>query len=160
MKRMKSMTAQEAAYKIIQEAGTPLPSREIAQIALNRGYLPSFAKDPVFSIATTIEKNIREGIYNSPQLVFIKTMDGRKIGLPSMDVAYEQTNDRLEPQGIASKQKLTVELPQEVIDQIQLAHQAKLAASYDETIALLIKKGLSSCATEIRKRLSDQLDSL
>lgn len=154
------MTAQEAAYKILLEAGKPLFSREIAQLALDKSYVSSSAKDPIFSIANTIEKNIREGTYNSTQLVFVKTTDGRKIGLPSMSKEPAQSDSLPETQPRTHKTKLTVELPQELINQVQLAYQAKLANSYDETVAVLIKKGLSSCALEIRERLFTQLEDL
>jgi hypothetical protein len=154
------MTAQEAAYKILLEAGKPLLSREIAQLALDKGYASSSAKDPIFSIANTIEKNIRGGIYNSTQLVFVKTTDGRKIGLPSMNKETAQDNSLPETQLRTHKTKVTVELPQELISQVQLAYQAKLANSYDETVAMLIKKGLSSYASEIRERLFNQLEDL
>jgi oligopeptide/dipeptide ABC transporter ATP-binding protein len=80
------MTIQEAAYKILEEAGKPLTSKEIAVIALNKHMVISNAKDPPFSLASTIDKNIRDGIYNKPRLKFDHTPQGRKIRLPSWEL--------------------------------------------------------------------------
>jgi len=154
------MTAQEAAYKILNEEQKPLQSRKIAEIALNKGYVASSSKDPVFSIATTIEKNIRDKRYNSPHLVFLHTRDGRKIGLPSMEEAGETESTTDPNQNFGAKKRVSVELPEEIIERIQLASQAKLTANFDDTVALLLQKGLSVSAAEIRKRLLRQLEKI
>ena len=154
------MTAQEAAYKLLKEAQRPLPSREIAEIALNKGYVSSSAKDPVFSITTTIEKNIREQRYNSPRLVFINTEDGRKIGLPSMKEAGKTASATDPNQNFRAKKKISVELPEELIERLHLASQAKLAANFDDTVALLLQKGLSVSREEVQERVLRQLEEL
>ncbi len=59
------MTIQEAAQKILEEAGKPLRSKEIAAIALERHMVISNSKDPISSHASTIDKNIRDGVYNN-----------------------------------------------------------------------------------------------
>src|SRR6478672_11110395 len=79
------MTVHETAHKLVSEAGHPLKPKEIAKLALENGLETSSAKDPILSIAGTIEKTIREEVYNSPRLVFVSTKQGRKIGLPSME---------------------------------------------------------------------------
>ena len=61
------MTIQEAAYQILKELGKPLGSRDIARIALEKNMVTSTAQDPTQSHAQTIEKNIRDGIYNKPK---------------------------------------------------------------------------------------------
>jgi hypothetical protein len=155
-----TMTAQEAGQKILTEVGKPLKSTEIAEMALARHYVASSAKDPVFSIATSIEKNIRNVTYNSPRLVFIRTERGRCIGLPSMEEAGKTEKKTACPQSPAKKEILAPRLPEELIERIQLAVQAKLAPNYDETLALLIQKGLSASAAEIRERLLSQLDNI
>ncbi|MBW1715981.1 MAG: hypothetical protein JRJ77_09180 [Deltaproteobacteria bacterium] len=76
------MTIQEAVFDILNEVGRPLSSRELAKIALDRGMVTSYAKDPVQSHAQTIEKNIRDDVYNRPKLIFIPTAQGRLIGNP------------------------------------------------------------------------------
>jgi HB1/ASXL restriction endonuclease-like protein with HTH domain len=154
------MTVQEAAHKILKEVGEPVSAKEIAQRALTRGYVASSAKDPVFSIGSTIEKTIREDKYNSPRLVFIRTRHGRKIGLPSMEIDNKHEKKASLNHHSVSKRRLNVELPEELIERIQLASQAKIAATYDDTVALLLKKGLSASAPEIRKRLLSQLDNI
>jgi undecaprenyl pyrophosphate synthase len=76
------MTIQEAARRILEEMGKPLSSRDIAKIALERRMVSSTAQDPIQSHAQTIEKNIRDGSYNKPKLVFLNSPQGRLIGLP------------------------------------------------------------------------------
>jgi len=160
-KRNEVMTAQAAAKKILSETGEPMRSREIARIALSKGDVTSASKDPVFSIATTIEKNIRENRYNTPKLVFIHSSDGRKIGLPSM---INISQDASKPLGQTTmqrkKKRISMDLPDELYNQIQLAKQAKLADDDEGTISLLLKQGLSFYAPEIKKRLMEQLESL
>ncbi len=152
------MTAQEAAAKILKEKGFPIGSRQIARIALNKGYVTSSSKNPVFSIATTIEKNIRENRYNSPRLEFIRTTEGRKIGLPDMKAANESKSGQISSD--SALKRVTLELPSELVDQIQLAYQANLADSYEETYVLLLKHGLKSYTGEIKKRLLEKLEGL
>ncbi len=66
------MTHQEAAYEILKKLGKPTSSKEIGRIAHDKKMVSSTAKDPAQSIAQTIEKNIRDGIYNNPKLVLSK----------------------------------------------------------------------------------------
>jgi hypothetical protein len=148
-------TIQEAAHNILQEFGKPLNSKEIARIALERRMVESMAKDPVQSHAQTIEKNIRSDVYNKPRLIFIYGHQ-RLIGLPtwegksSQDVDTQtKTNEYME---------LRARIPADLFENIQLARQAKLAISFDETVAFILRKGLSAVAVDIKKRLLQQLD--
>jgi HB1, ASXL, restriction endonuclease HTH domain len=154
------MTVQEAAHKILTEEGNPLSSKEIARTALAKGYVASSAKDPVFSIASTIDKTIRENMYNDPRLIFIPTRHGRKIGTPSMEEDNKAEKKISPNHNTAAKKRLNAEIPEELLEQLQLASQAKLAANYDDTVALLLQKGLSASTAEIRKRLLSQLDNI
>lgn len=150
------MNAHKAAYKILTEIGHSLTSKEIAQIALTKGYVESDAKDPISSIAATIEKNIRGGTYNSPRLLKY----GRKIGLPSMEETNQMEKASRTDQNPEGRKRITIELPQKLIDDIQLANQAKLAGNYDDTVALLLQKGLSALKHEIQKRVNNQLENI
>ena len=76
------VTIQEAAAAILKEKGAPMSSRELAAEALSRRAVVSNAKDPEASLGNTLEKNIRDGTYNHPKLVFVRAARGRLIGLP------------------------------------------------------------------------------
>ena len=146
-------TIQEAAHNILEEFGKPLNSKEIARIALERGMVESTAKDPIQSHAQTIEKNIRSDVYNKPKLIFMRGPQGRLIGLPIWEGKSSQ---------IVDKQNEYIELkariPADLLEKVQLARQAKLANSFDEMVAILLKKGLSAVAADIKKGLLHQLD--
>ena len=73
----------QAATVILKEANRPLSAKEIAKRALERGLASSNAKDPINSLAQTLEKNIRDDTYNDPKLIFIYSQRGRLIDLPS-----------------------------------------------------------------------------
>jgi len=149
------MTIQETAHAILTEAKKSMSSKELAQIALGRGF-PSTAKDPVQSLAQTLEKNVRDGMYNHPKLVFIYSNGRRLLGLPSWGQQSPTAVMSTQP----STGELTVRVPAEVLDQIRLAAQAKIAGTFEETVALLLRKGLSVVAPRIRKQLVEQLDRL
>lgn len=146
------MKVQEAAYKILGEEGRPVSSREIAKIALERGWVTSGSNDPVFSIASTIEKNIRTGTYNRPELTFVRTVSGRQVGLP-----------KWKPPGLSyqpSRRTVSVQIPEEIAEKVRLATQAKLAPSFEATVALLLRKGIVAAAPDIKAAMMRQLDTL
>lgn len=58
----------------------------------------------------------------------------------------------------ATLKELKAKLPIEVFEKIRLAEQAKLAKDFDETVTLLLKKGLSAVAPDIKKGLIQQLN--
>ena len=150
------MTIQEAAYQILKESGKSLSSKDIANIALEKHMVISNAQDPTQSHAQTIEKNIRDGIYNRPKLIFIHSLQGRLIGLPEWDSAPQITkNDQRQ-----NLFELRVQIPIELYQKIQLADQAKLKNSFDETVSLILTKGLSLLSPEIKKVLMEKLESL
>jgi HB1, ASXL, restriction endonuclease HTH domain len=150
------MRIQEAAHNILEEFGKPLGSREIAKIALERRMVISNAKDPVFSHATSIEKNIREDVYNKPRLIFVRGPKGRLIGLPSWESKSIQFPDSHSKS--IEYMELRARIPADLLEKVQLARQAKLADSFDEMVAILLKKGLSAVAADIKKGLLHQLD--
>ncbi|MBM4273630.1 MAG: hypothetical protein FJ134_04090 [Deltaproteobacteria bacterium] len=149
------MKIHEAAYKILDEFGKPLASREIVRIALDRGMVFSVAKDPVFSMATTIEKTIRDEIYNKPRLIFIKGHKGRLIGLPGWESkSAHSINDNRATNYV----ELRAKIPAGLFEKIQLASQAKLANSFDEMLIFLLEKGLLAVAPEIKRGLLQRLE--
>lgn len=67
------MTVQQAACKILEEKNSPMSAKEISKIVLDRKWKSSDSKDPVTSLAQTLEKNIRDGIYNELDLFLFTT---------------------------------------------------------------------------------------
>jgi len=150
------MTVQQAAYNILKEKNQPMRSKEIAKILLDRNLKTSSSKNPVFSLATTIEKNIREGIYNDPKLIFISMERGRRlIGLPF----WKNKENILKPDTL-NLQDLTIKIPSILMEKIQLATQAKIRSSFEETVIMILQKGLSVIAPDIKKSLVSQLNKL
>ena len=150
------MTIQEAAFQILKDVQKPLSSKEIAQIALEKRMVSSNAQDPIQSHAQTIEKNIRDDVYNRPNLIFINSSHGRLIGLPVWNSA-----SLIAKNNVTQKLcELRAQIPVELLEKIRLTEQAKLKDTFDETVSLILTKGLSSLATEIKKGLMEKLDSL
>jgi hypothetical protein len=149
-------TIQEAAHDILEEFGKPLNSKEIARIALERRMVKSMAKDPVQSHAQTIEKNIRSDVYNKPRLIFIHGPQGRLIGLSTWKGKSSHYDDT--PTKQSEYMELRARIPADLLEKIHLARQAKLANSFDEMVAFLLKKGLSVVALDVKKGLMQQLD--
>jgi hypothetical protein len=149
------MTIQQAAHRILTELKEPRKSKNLARIALERGLVSSNAKDPVQSLAATLEKNIR-GVYNNPKLIFIYSTQGRLIGLPSWE------NDALTKgtTSASSTREITARIPVELHDQIQLAAQAGLWNTFDDTVASLLKLGLSKVTADIEDKIRQQLNKL
>lgn len=150
------MTIQEAAYSLLQEAGNPMSSKDLARLALDRRMAGSAARDPVQSLAQTLEKNIRGGTYNNPKLKFVHTSSGRLLSLETWDDergVIETSTKRL-------IQNVSITLPEEIYEQVQLAHQAKIAESIEETTVVLLRQGLSMLAPKIKEGLMQQLKQL
>ena len=151
------MTIQEAAFQILEEMGKPISSKEIAKIALNRHMVSSSAQDPIQSHAQTIEKNIRDGIYNNPKLVFLNTPQGRLVGLASWNSSGDSVTNITSVQDL---RELKVYIPAELFEQIKLAEQAKLKTDFNTTVAFILTKGVTVLSTEIKERLMAQLNTL
>lgn len=149
------MKIQEAAKLILEEEQRPLSSREIAKRALERKMVSSNSKNPVFSHATTIEKNICDGIYNRPQLVFIHSPKGRLIGLPSCETKTPPISER-KPE----EREIVLRVPHDLYGKIELAAHAQLADSFNDTLSVIIRAGLSAVSDTIRARIIHQLQTL
>lgn len=150
------MTVQQAAYDILKEKNTPMSSRELARIILDRKLILSSAKDPVFSIASTLERNIRDGAYNKPRLFFTNLQRGRRlIGLPSWNrTGKPDSSDSM------TFQEISLRIPSTLGEKIQLATQAKIASSFDETVVKILQKGIAAMSSEIKDGLVTQLNTL
>jgi hypothetical protein len=147
------MTIQQAAYEILNEKQHPLSSREIAKIAVERRLVFSRAKDPVVSHAQTIEKNIRDGIYNSPQLCFLRDAKGRRVvGLPQWQEGGNSNNKEPKPR--------MLEIDPYSLEMIELAKEAGLGSNETKVVGRLIRTGFKTLIDEINSGLTNKLDEL
>jgi hypothetical protein len=148
-----NMTIQEAAHQILMEEGHYLPSKEIAKRAIEKGMVGSTAKDPILSLAQTIDKNIRDEIYNTPRLCFARDKSGRRVvGLPGWE-----ENDKIVTLPIPP---LTVEINGETVEMIELAKEAGLGINETEITNHLIRAGFKALASEIGSGLSKRFNEL
>ncbi len=150
-------TIQEIAYSILKEYGKPMPSKEVAQLALKRGLIQSSARDPIVSMAQTIEKNIRDSV--EPELKFIYgTQRNRLIALPTWDgmPLMDKKTGEQRVDIVELKARISIDLH----EQVQLAAQSKIASGFDETVSLLLRRGLIAEAIKIKEGLMKQLQQL
>ena len=155
-------TAQEAAHTILGELKAPTASKDLARLALERGLLTSNAQKPIDSLAQTIEKNIRDRVYNKPELKFVYSPAGRLVGLPDWEYSEPSASTSLATPSTPKAQlkELTVRLPIDIAEQVQLATYAKVAETLDDTVALLLQKGLASVAPHIEQALMARVRKL
>ena len=177
------MTIQEVAYSLLSEHKRPMTAKELAEIALERGLVHSSAQKPVDSHAQTLEKNIRDGVYNKPELKFV---DGpqrpRLLKLPEWEDQLNTAPSILQtPRTLIYRKRAAAEIqphtvsplpqtpgtaefkariPSDLLEQVQLAVQAKIADGFDQTVAALLRRGVSAAQADIRRGLMDQLDRL
>lgn len=144
------------AAEVLKSVGHPLPAKEIAKRLIESGRATSTAQDPVFSIASTIEKTIREGLYNVPELVFVQKPGGRLIGLRD----FENSAQPQDPKRSSASTVLFLTLPGELRDPVQLAIAAGLADSEQSAVLFFLRKGVEGSAADIRKGLEQQIERL
>jgi hypothetical protein len=151
------MTIQEAGHQILSEKRQALDSKTIAKLALDRGLVLSSAQDPIGSLAQTLEKNIRENVYNRPQLVFIHEGRRRLISLPGFNESEKLTPSR---PSFSETQQLTIRIPSELMKKIQLAEQARIGANFDDSVTTLLREGLRVVAPRIKEAIESLLKEL
>lgn len=152
------MTSQEAAHQLLTEAKKPMSAMALARLALGRQLVSSSAKKKIYSVAQTIEKNVRDGTYNNPKLKFVFGRSGeRMLALPEWDESQQSVRAAV-PGPVTAE--LTAQVQVDVLEQIQLAVQAKVADGFDATVAHLLRRGLSAEAANIRDGLMKQLSKL
>lgn len=151
------MTVQQAAFSLLTEAGHPLSSRELAKQMLDRKMVASASSDPVFSLSTTLDKNIRDGIYNQPKLVNVRDDKGKRlIALPAWDGQVANTRESKS----TTTTSLSVTISNDLIEQVRLAQQAGIGSTLDDAIVELVRRGLASASGEIRSGVLKKLDRL
>lgn len=152
------MTAQEAAHKLLTESKRPMSAMALASLALERHLAFSKAKRKAYSFAQTIEKNVRDGTYNSPKLKFVYGPNGtRMVALPEWE-DHPPLGQISSASPVAAE--LTAEIRTDLLEQVQLAAQSKIADGYNGTVALLLRRGLAAEAENIRDGLMKQLKQL
>ena len=154
------MNIQEIAYKLLQELGKPMKPEELARIALDRGLITSNSKDAVFSLQSTLRKNIRDEVYNHPKLVtiYLQGERGMHVALPSWQEKGVELKNGAGPAVPSTERK--VQLPCDLIKQIELVTQAGITKSFDEALVHLLRTGWVAVRPqvqeELNKFLSDQ----
>ncbi len=152
------MTAQEAAHKLLTETKRPMTATAVANLALERQLVFSSAKKKAYSVAQTIEKNVRDGAYNNPKLKFVHGPNGTRL------LALPEWEDHPPLGQISAAAPVAAELRAQIrtdlLEQVQLAAQSKIADGFDSTVTLLLRRGLAAEAANIREGLMKQLKHL
>ncbi len=145
------MTVQEAATLILKKIGHPLSSKELAKMVLKQRLVKSNAADPERSLASTIDQNISEE--REPKLVrFQGTNNEILVGLPEWkDKVIGQT---------PWWEEIRITVPLELYQKLQLAQQAGLKPSFEETVMFLLESGLKQEKSSIKEGLMKQIENL
>ena len=158
------LTIQQAAFEVLQEAGEPLKSLEIAKRILDKGLIESAAKNPTQSISQALERNIRMNKGNTPKLEFVETYLGRQI-----QCAVGTTFDRQEKMPSVTRfehfipqatEEVTVSLPKSLIDKAKIYQLGTGANTLDEALAALIKSGLASNSEKLIEVIRRDMENL
>ncbi len=154
-------TIQQAAFEVLQEAGEPLKSIEIARRILDQQLIESTAKNPVQSISQALERNIRMNKGNTPKLEFVDTVFGRQIQcepLSAVNLAYYAPVKEVKlPQ---PEEEIVVTLPKALVDKVKIYQLATGLASLDVALAALIRSGLTSNSSELIETLKKEMENL
>ena len=126
--------------------------------------MTSNSKDPVGSIAGTIEKTIREDKYNSPRLVFIQAKGKRKVGLPTMesDEGAAGATDRIQYAQLGGRKGLSVYVPLQIsfgdlvnaAEQLDIGAQAELVAVLSRRLAERGRERVAATAEQARREFA------
>ena len=145
------MTVQAAAALILKKTGHPLSLKELVKTVLKQRLVKSNAADPERSLAGTIDQNINEE--REPKLVrFQGTNNEILVGLPEWkDKVIGQT---------PWWEEIKITVPLELYRKLQLAQQAGLKPSFEETVIFLLESGLKQEKSSIKEGLLKQIEDL
>ena len=147
------MNIQEAAFQILKKENGPLSSKIIAKLALEQKLVVSISRTPTYSMAQTLEKNIRENIYNTPKLDFIYyERRKRLIGLPS----WNKTGQPVRKENY----QISLQLPLKIMNKIRFMIDEKMIRTQEEAIILVLNRGLTDIIEEHKNKLTRRLDRL
>lgn len=160
-RRMKLRTIQQAAFEVLQEAGQPLKSIEIASRIMEQQLIESTAKSPIQSISQALERNIRMNKGNTPKLEFVDSIYGRQIQCTpetaAKQVYYSSVKEMKLPQ---PEEEVVVNLAKTLVDKVKIYQLAKGISSIDEAITELIRSGLTSSSSELIETLKKEMENL
>ena len=152
------LTIQQAAYEVLQQAGTSLKSLEIARRIHEQQLVTSSAVNPVQSISQALERNIRMNKGNTPKLTFIETAFGREITIPVSDqVMYKHAalDKPLQP-----TESITIDVPKSLLDKVKIFQLGTGLETVDEAIALLLRSGLVNNSSRLIESIKKEMDQL
>jgi hypothetical protein len=152
------LTIQQAAYEVLQQAGTSLKSLEIARRIHEQQLVTSSAVNPVQSISQALERNIRMNKGNTPKLTFIETAFGREITIPVSDqVMYKHAalDKPLQP-----TESITIDVPKNLLDKVKIFQLGTGLETVDEAIALLLRSGLVNNSSRLIESIKKEMDQL
>ncbi|MER2107860.1 MAG: HTH domain-containing protein [Solibacillus sp.] len=150
-------TIQQAAYEVLQQAGSSLKSLEIARRIHEQGLVQSNAVNPVQSISQALERNIRMNKGNTPKLIFIETAFGREVTIPYEPAPFVEVPE-LKLTG--QLEEMTVQLPKSLLDKVKIFQLGTGAASLDEAVAVLLKSGLQNNSATLIESIKKEMDRL
>ena len=158
---MKLRTIQQAAFEVLQEAGKPLKSIEIAAKIMDQQLIESTAKSPIQSISQALERNIRMNKGNTPKLEFVDSIYGRQIQCApetaAKQVYYSSVKEMKLPQ---PEEEIVVTLPKALVDKVKIYQLATWLASLDVALSALIRSGLTSNSSELIETLKKEMENL
>lgn len=158
------MTIQQAAANILRRFNYPIKAKDIAKIALQEDLVAkSKAKNPIISLSQVLERNIRMGMGNKPRLVFINTDRGRLIGLPEMEINYNEKKDidnSTENEEVCLISLLEKYFDRDTIQKIEIYMKIKGYFRIEDAIVSLIKRGLVASTSEVLNILKNEFEKL
>jgi hypothetical protein len=149
------MNIQDAAYKLLQEEGRPLSPEELARRALERGMVTSRAGNAIFSLQSTLRKNIRDGVYNHPKLITLYQPGHRGMLVAMPQWQGKTPESKPAPSGEPHVER-KIQLPAQLAKQIELVKQAGIAKSFDDAVIHVLRKGWEV----VRPTVHDELNKL
>lgn len=152
------LTIQQAAFQVLQDAGTSLKSLEIARRIHESQLVVSTAVNPVQSISQALERNIRMNKGNLPRLEFTETAFGREVTIPMSEVTIRQ---QIQPsKAIQEMESITIELPKNLVDKVKIFQLGTGLETMDEALTLLVRSGLVNNSSELLESIKKELDNL
>lgn len=150
-KKESTMTVHKAACKILEEEQAHLSSKEIASRILRQNWIISTARNPNYSIAQTIEKNIRERSHLKPKLVFLYDENKKR------KIWFETDEKNI----LDRENKISINnVPGELMKMIDYETKEKKSKNKDEVLVGIMKRGLQEIMNERKRNLENQLNQI
>lgn len=129
---------------------------------LKKAMVRSNASDPIASLAQTIEKNIRDKVYNHPILEFVPTLEGRLIGIPTQERMHgnprlPKVDRRAVRDAIPADAREFMELSARLVNKADLLVMIGLAPTKESALDMVLTRGFDAMKDEIAAGLRDHL---